>query len=89
VGHSHGIYVYVELHSKQINSRFLRVDSFYMWLAALISRWDSRFGGCELSECVEDAPDLHMGYIPYLAIYLGKTPQNDKNFKIQRKRKEK
>ena len=41
------------------------VADFYVWLAALISRWDSRFGGCRLLKHPDIAPDLHMGYVDY------------------------
>ena len=49
-------------HSKQINSKSYH---FYRWLAALISRWDSRFGGCRLLKHPDIVPDLHMGYLDY------------------------
>ena len=57
---------------KQINSRFLRADCFLLWLFRLISSWDPIFTGCGLLTRTEVAPVLHMGYVSYLAINLGK-----------------
>ena len=43
-----------------------------MWLFRLISSWDPIFTGCGLLTRTEVAPVLHMGYVSYLAINLGK-----------------
>ena len=54
---------------KQINSK---LNCFLLWLFRLISSWDPIFTGCGLLTRTEVAPVLHMGYVSYLAINLGK-----------------
>ena len=56
-------------HGKQINSK---LNCFLLWLFRLISSWDPIFTGCGLLTRTKVAPVLHMGYVSYLAINLGK-----------------
>ena len=58
-----------EARLKQINSK---LNCFLLWLFRLISSWDPIFTGCGLLTRTEVAPVLHMGYVSYLAINLGK-----------------
>ena len=61
--------VVVRVCRKQINSK---LNCFLLWLFRLISSWDPIFTGCGLLTRTEVAPVLHMGYVSYLAINLGK-----------------